>query len=253
MKKRGRFILAGLAVAAFLLFAPQLVLAVLYEGDIYGQVEIVPTREYAVVFGAYVHPDHTLSDAAMERMEAAVQLYHQGRVQKLFVSGTNRSNNQAEAMARYAQDRGVAEEDIIVDGMGIDTHDTCRHFAGIAEAGVLISQGYHLPRAMYMCEREGVEVVGLAVNRTGILPKRGESRLAVYSTRIGRVAREAVLTWLFVLGIYDDISNEAELEEQGLAPDPRPHLTGLSWSVVKVAGPATEVSTGGSSPQPPGG
>lgn len=202
-----------------MLFAPQLVLTVFYEGDTYKQIGAVPVQEYAVVFGAYVYADHTLSDAAIERIEAAVQLYHQGRVQRLFVSGTDRSNHQAEEMARYAQSRGVAEKDIIIDGMGIDTHDTCQHFADIAEAGVLISQGYHLPRAMYMCERDGVEVVGLAVNRTGILSQRGNNVLAVYSTRGARFVRESLLTWAFLLGIYDHVSNEAERQEQSSAPD----------------------------------
>jgi vancomycin permeability regulator SanA len=226
--KRERFILVGLVAGAALFFAPQLVLTVLYGGDTYAQVSAVPVREYGVVFGAYVYPDHTLSDAAMERMEAAVQLYHQGRVRKLFVSGTNSSNRQADEMAQYAQRRGVPEQDIIIDGMGIDTHDTCRHFAGIAKAGVLISQGYHLSRAMVMCERDGVQAVGLAVNRAGILSHRGDNALAVYSTRVVRFLRESLLTWSFLLGIYDRVSNEAEMREQGLAPRPGVESTRLS-------------------------
>ena len=228
MKNRARYIILGVGVAAFLLFLPQLVLSIFYNRVIYGQPADVPAREYAVVFGAYVNVDHTLSDAALERIEAAVQLYQQGRVRSLFVSGTERSNNQAEEIAQYARSRGVAEEDIIVDGMGIDTHDTCRHFASIAAEGVLISQGYHLPRAMYMCEREGVEVVGLAVNRMGILSERGDHLLAVYSTRVQRFVRESLLTWSFILGIYDRVSNEAEAQEQGVAPNHSLELTWLS-------------------------
>jgi vancomycin permeability regulator SanA len=228
MKDRARFIIVGLGIAVFLFFLPQLVLSILYSSVIYGQAGDVPVREYAVVFGAYVNADHTLSDAALERVEAAVRLYEQGGVQGLFVSGTDRSNNQAEEMAQYARNRGVAEEDIIIDGMGIDTHDTCRHFGRIAGEGVLVSQGYHLPRAMYMCEREGVEVVGLAVNRMGILSERGGSLLAIYSTRVQRFVRESLLTWSFMLGIYDRVSNEAEVQEQGLAPNNSLELTWLS-------------------------
>jgi vancomycin permeability regulator SanA len=74
----------------------------------------------------------------------------------------------------------------------------------------MITQGYHLPRTMYMCEREGVDSVGLAVNRLGLLATRGDSTLAVYGTRVSRFVRESLLTWAFVLGIYDRISNEAE-------------------------------------------
>jgi vancomycin permeability regulator SanA len=113
-------------------------------------------------------------------------------------------------MAQYAQKRGVAIEDVVVDGLGIDTHDTCRHFSEMTGAGVLVSQGYHLPRAMYMCERDGIEVNGLAVNHLGVLTERGSSRLAVYGTRVSRLVRESVLVWSYMLGIYDRISNEAE-------------------------------------------
>jgi SanA protein len=209
MNRQSRFALA-LALLALLLFAPQLLLVARYSGRTYTRIEDVPLTTYAVVFGAYVHADGTLSDAALERTEAAVRLYHHGRVERLFVSGTGRSNDQAQAMARYAQERGVPTEHILVDGLGIDTHDTCRHFAPLGSPGVLVSQGYHLPRAMAMCERDGAAVTGMAANHLDILPSRGSNRVAIYATRAQRFVRESLLTWSYVLGIYDRISREAE-------------------------------------------
>lgn len=107
----------------------------------------------------------------------------------------------------------MSEEDITVDRLGIDTHDTCRHFAEVASEGVLITQEYHLPRAMYMCESEGLEVIGMAVNRLGILDSRGDNAAAVYGTRMSRFVRESGLSWLFILRIYDRVSDEAEAME----------------------------------------
>ena len=196
-----------------LFFAPHTALILHYDYTIYEQVQDVPLHEYAVVFGAYVEADGTLSDAALERVEAAVLLYQQGRVQRLFVSGTDWSNEQAQMMALHAIRRGVPEGDILVDGLGIDTHDTCRHFARIAGEGVLVTQRFHLPRAMYFCERDGVEVVGLAPNRLPILPERGSNLPAIVVTRIGRSFSEAWLTWSFLLGVYDRVSPEAEALE----------------------------------------
>lgn len=212
MARKRRFVVLGV-VFLVLIFSPQLLLIAHFRPDIYDQLGSVPVREYGVVFGAYVARDQTLSDAALERVEAAVRLYHQNKVRKLFVSGDNRSNEQASVMAQYAQSRGVREEDIVVDGLGIDTHDTCRHLAEVTSEGILITQGYHLPRTMYMCERDGVEAVGMAVNRLGILETRGDNAIAVYGTRAWRFVRESALSWLFILGIYDRISDEAEAVE----------------------------------------
>jgi SanA protein len=200
----------ALTLPVLLLFAPQLLLVARYSGRTYARIEDVPPTTYAVVFGAYVHADGTLSDAALERTEAAVRLYHHGRVERLFVSGTGRSNDQALVMAHYARERGVPAEHILVDGLGIDTHDTCRHFAPLGAPGVMVSQGYHLPRAMAMCERDGAAVTGLAANHLDILASRGSNRVAIYTTRAQRFARESLLTWSYLLGIYDRISREAE-------------------------------------------
>lgn len=213
MTRKRRFILLGIAFLTALIFLPQLLLIARFSSDIHGRLDRVPPSEYGIVFGAYVEEDRTLSDAARERIEAAARLYHRGKVQALFISGDNRSNGQADVMAQCAQSRGVSEEDITVDGLGIDTHDTCRHFAEVASEGILITQGYHLPRAMYMCEGDGVEVVGLAVNRLGILSSRGDNVAAVYATRVSRFLRESGLSWLFILGIYDRVSDEAEALE----------------------------------------
>ena len=208
VRRRRRVV--GILGLVLLFFAPHVALIFHYDAGIYERVQDVPLHEYAVVFGAYVEPDGTLSDAALERVEAAVLLYQQNRVQKLFVSGTDWSNDQAQMMALHAMRRGVPEGDILVDGLGIDTHDTCRHFSRIAGEGVLVTQRFHLPRAMYFCERDGVEVVGLAPNQLPILPERGSNLPAILVTRIGRFFSEAWLTWSFILGIYDRVSIEAE-------------------------------------------
>lgn len=127
-----------------------------------------------------------------------------------FSSGDNRSHEEAEAIAAYAIGQGVAEEEIIVDRLGIDTHDTCRHMARRATEGILLTQGYHLPQAMYMCEREGLDAEGVAVNHLGLLAERGSGPLVIWTTRVLRFGREALLTWSFVLGLYDKVSDEAE-------------------------------------------
>lgn len=166
-----------------------------------------------MVFGAWVREDRSLSDVTRERVEAGVRLYKSGKVKKLFLSGDNRSNQQAEAMAAYAIRKGVDPNDIVIDQLGIDTHDTCRHFAEVGKEAVLVTQGYHLPRAMLMCKTDKIRAAGLAADKLGILSRRGNSPLQIYAVRTWRSTREAALTWLFLLGIYDRLSTEAETLE----------------------------------------
>jgi SanA protein len=209
--KRIVLLLSGLLL---IVFVPQIGSRIKYKDLIYEQIDLIPAREFAVVFGAWVKEDGSLSDVTRERVEAGIQLYKSGKVKKLFLSGDNRSNQQAEAMAGYAVLKGVDPNDIIVDKLGIDTNDTCKHFARIGRKAILVTQGYHLPRTLLMCEASEIGVLGLAADELDILSSRGDSLFQIYMTRLWRSTREAALTWLFVLGIYDRLSTEAEIIEQ---------------------------------------
>lgn len=197
------------------LFIPQIWLSIKYQSLIHHQIDTIPVQEFAIVFGAWVNEDRSLSDVTRERVEAGVQLYKSGRVSKLFLSGDNRSNQQAEAMAKYAIANGVNPNDIVIDSLGIDTNDTCKHFAEIGMEGILVTQGYHLPRTMLMCRASKVNVTGLAADQLDILRNRGDNVIQIYIIRSWRATREAALTWLFILGIYDRLSTEAEAMLEG--------------------------------------
>ena len=218
MKKQKKKILAKgftrwfitLFTLGFLLFLPQIWLKLKYKNLIYGQVNEIPSKEYAIVFGAWVNEDHSLSDITRERVEAGIQLYQLQKVEKLFFSGDNRSNQQAEQMANYAIQKGVDPNDIIVDPLGIDTNDTCKHFAEIGTEGIIVTQGYHLPRTLLMCKTSKINVTGLAADTLGILESRGDNLLQIYLTRAWRSTRETALIWMFMTGLYDRFSTEAE-------------------------------------------
>jgi len=197
-----------------ILFAPQIRLKIKYKNLIYDRVDSIPAQDFAVVFGAWVNEDRSLSDITRERGEAGIDLYKSRKVKKLFFSGDNRSNQQAEEMANYAIKSGVDPNDIVIDKLGIDTNDTCKHFAKIGSNGILVTQAYHLPRTMLMCESSKISVIGLSANKLGGLSIRGDNLLQIYVIRTWRSAREAVLTWSFILGIYDKLSMKAELIEQ---------------------------------------
>jgi SanA protein len=153
----------------------------MYHDRIYYQPATVPNRPLAIVFGAGYWPSGRLSDALADRMEAAIALYHDGTVNKLLLSGDNRFEdyNEPAAMAAYAEARGVPREDLVLDYAGRRTYDSCYRAGAIfgVERAVLVTQDFHLPRALFTCDRLGLEVVGLAADQ------RAYMRAAWYDVR----------------------------------------------------------------------
>lgn len=120
----------------------------------------------AVVFGAGVRGDRPTRILA-ERIEGAVALYRLGRVQKLLMTGDNSrvDYDEVTVMGRYAETLGVPAEDITLDYAGFSTYDSCYRLQpifGVTRA-VLVTQRYHLPRAVYTCRALGVDAVGYGV------------------------------------------------------------------------------------------
>ena len=140
-----------------------------YDGHIYRTAEAVPGRPVAVVFGAGYWPDGTPSDVMKDRVEAAVELYRSGRVGKVLFSGDNRfvNYNEPATMREYALSLGLPDEVIVLDYAGRRTYDTCYRARDIFQVHdvVLVTQRYHLPRALYTCEELGLNAVGLAADR----------------------------------------------------------------------------------------
>jgi SanA protein len=123
----------------------------------------------AIVFGAGVWRNGQPSPALYDRVVTAVELYRSKRVNKLLMSGDNRFENYNEpaAMKQTAMDLGVPEKDIVLDYAGRRTFDTCyraREIFGVHRA-VLVTQEFHLNRALYLCNSLGVESEGIIADR----------------------------------------------------------------------------------------
>lgn len=155
-------------VLAILVFGiPRLITAAAAKGKIF-QVADVPASRAAIVFGAGLLHDGTPSPVLKDRVTAAVQLYQAGKVEKLLMSGDNRfiDYNEPAAMKTYAVGLGVPEEDIVLDYAGRRTYDTCYRaieIFGLRDA-ILVTQRYHLPRALFTCQGMGMTVNGVAAD-----------------------------------------------------------------------------------------
>lgn len=131
----------------------------------YDDPDSVPQEPVAIIFGAGVRPGGRLSPMLADRVEAGIHLYQTGRVRKLLMTGDNSRADYDEvtAMQRFAEERGVPAEDITLDYAGFSTYESCYRAQAIfgIEQAVLVTQQYHLPRAVYTCRRLGVHAVGL--------------------------------------------------------------------------------------------
>ncbi len=120
----------------------------------------------AIVFGASVYGNGDLSPILEDRVDTAIELYRARKVDRILVSGDNRhaSYNEPKAMQEYLVTHAVAPQDVIVDYAGRSTYETCMRAKDVfgLQRAVLVSQGYHLPRALYIANNLGLDAVGMA-------------------------------------------------------------------------------------------
>jgi vancomycin permeability regulator SanA len=127
----------------------------------------VPRADVAVVFGAGLWKGEP-SPYLAHRLDAAAKLYRAGRVKVLLVTGDNSREDydEPDAMRAYLREHGVPDRRIVSDYAGFDTWDSCvraKKIFGVNRA-VLISQGFHIRRAVALCEAAGVTSYGVGVD-----------------------------------------------------------------------------------------
>ena len=120
----------------------------------------------AVVLGAGLAADGSPSPVLARRVEAAVDLYRRGHVERIVMSGDGVAElDQPVAMARYATALGVPRPQIELDHDGTDTSGTCRTAARrhVDEPLVFVTQSFHARRTAYLARKAGLDAVVLAL------------------------------------------------------------------------------------------
>ncbi len=144
------------------------------RGHVYS-VRAVPPERVALVFGAQVYHSGRLSTMLRDRVDTAIALYQSGKVDKLLLSGDNSEVTYDEpgAMMAYAIARGVPAVDIQPDYGGRRTYDSCYRARAIfqVESAILVTQEFHLPRALFLCENLGIRVIGVAADQRSYHPR----------------------------------------------------------------------------------
>ena len=119
-----------------------------------------------LVLGCLVRPDGNPSLMLEDRLECGVELYYAGASSKMIMSGDHGQTDYDEvnAMKQYAIDEGIPSEDVFMDHAGFSTYESIYRAKEIfgADKILIVSQEYHLYRALYIAEKLGVEAYGVA-------------------------------------------------------------------------------------------
>jgi len=129
------------------------------------RADSLPHLPVVLVLGAEVYADGVPSTFLRARLDLALELYRRGLVERILLSGDGRSRfyDETGGMRAYLLRRGVDESVLLVDPAGLDTYDSClraRDVYGIDRL-VVVSQSYHLPRALAICHALGLDAWGV--------------------------------------------------------------------------------------------
>jgi SanA protein len=167
LKFTGRLLLAFSILGLSGVILPRLITS-MYSLSRIHNVEDAPDDRLAIVFGAGLRRDGTPTAILRDRVETASKLYLDGKVEKILMSGDNRfeNYNEPESMRQYALALGVPNDAIAVDYAGRRTYDTCYRAKTVfkVDSALLVTQRFHLPRALFLCNALGLNAQGVEAN-----------------------------------------------------------------------------------------
>ena len=119
-----------------------------------------------LVLGCFVKDDGRPSDMLFDRLTRGVELYDLGAAPKLLMSGDHgrEEYDEVAAMKQFAIDKGIPSEDVFMDHAGFSTYESIYHAKEIFQADkiLIVTQEYHLYRALYIANQLGVEAYGVS-------------------------------------------------------------------------------------------
>ncbi len=170
--RRGRRAVGWVALAGAVAFAVSVMGAMVWgsrhvsevsEGRIF-EADTVPALPVAMVLGASAE-DGRPSEFLAARLDLALALFNRGKIRAVLVSGDNRaaSDRETSVMRDYLVERGIPSEQVVEDPAGYDTYDSCvraRDVFGVEEM-IILTQLYHLERAIAICTDIGIDAIGV--------------------------------------------------------------------------------------------
>lgn len=160
--------LGGAVLLALLVLGANAFILVGAGGESTDELADVSPAEVAIVPGALVEPDGDMSAMLADRVHQAAALWHAGKVEKVLVSGDHGQwvYDEPDTMRKALVADGVDPRDVFEDHAGFDTWATmvrAKSIFGVQDA-VVVTQGFHMPRALYLADAAGIDATGLTAD-----------------------------------------------------------------------------------------
>ena len=141
---------------------------------IYSSVDNIPAHYVGMVLGAHVDKDGTPSSVLADRLNTALLLYRKGKFKRFLLTGDHGRKNYDEVnnMKNYLKEQGVPESDIFLDHAGFDTYNSMVRAGEVFQVKdvIIITQKFHLSRALYIARKKGLDAVGFDAGMTNQSP-----------------------------------------------------------------------------------
>ena len=143
--------------------------------NIYSDTTALPHTETAIILGASTLRNGKLSPVLRDRVDSAILLYKARKIEKILVSGDNSTitHNEVNPVRNYLLANGIPDQDIFLDHAGFDTYSSMYRARDIFRVSsvVIVSQAFHLPRAVYLARHLGINAYGFTADNGHYLLK----------------------------------------------------------------------------------
>ena len=184
----GGLVLLVLAANAYIVISTR--------GEATSDISSLPHAQAAIVPGAQVNADGTMSLMLADRVQRAVELWEAGKVDRILVSGDHGSwrYDEPDTMRRALMRAGVPGRVIFTDHAGFNTRATMVRAKRIFQvrSAIVVTQGFHIDRALYLAKAAGLEVHGLTSDLHGYGRKKLQSGVREIFARVKAFADEAL-------------------------------------------------------------
>lgn len=129
----------------------------------------VESAQVAIVLGAYVNEAGCPSPVLQDRLDTAIELFQQGKVERLLMSGDHGQvdYDEVNGMRIYAESKGIPREQIFLDHAGFSTYETMVRARKVflVERAVVVTNDFHLDRAVFLARSQGMQAQGVVADR----------------------------------------------------------------------------------------
>ncbi|MEI6265918.1 MAG: ElyC/SanA/YdcF family protein [Sphingobacteriia bacterium] len=166
--KKRILIIVGLCL--FLLLSIPFYVKYKARHKVFSNVENVNNKDFAIVLGAAIKNNNEPGNYLKYRLDDALSLYKSGKIKKILISGDNGedAHDEISVMNNYLVRNGVPQDIIFGDYAGFDTYSTMERADKVfdIENAIIVSQGFHLQRAVYIARKKGIDATGYATKQS---------------------------------------------------------------------------------------